>query len=69
MTSKPLRVAFLGCGFITQVHSRNLKALRRDVECAYASRDGAKAAALCRRYDRAGMFRNGYTFRVLGLGR
>ena len=25
--------------------------------------------ALCRRYDRAGMFRNGYTFRVLGLGR
>ena len=25
--------------------------------------------ALCRRYDSAGMFRNGYTFRVLGLGR
>jgi len=25
--------------------------------------------ALCRRYDRAGTFRNGYTFRVLGLGR
>ena len=25
--------------------------------------------ALCRHYDRAGMFRNGYTFRVLGLGR
>lgn len=25
--------------------------------------------ALCRHYDRAGTFRNGYTFRVLGLGR
>ena len=25
--------------------------------------------ALCQRYDRAGMFRNGYSFRVLGLGR
>jgi len=24
---------------------------------------------LCRRYDRAGMFRNVFTFRVLGLGR
>ncbi len=50
MRSEPLRLAFLGCGFITQVHSRNLKSLRREIVCSYASRDKAKADALCRRY-------------------
>lgn len=49
----PLRIAFLGCGFITGVHSRNLKSFKRDVVCAYASRDRAKADAFCRRYDGA----------------
>ena len=48
-----MRIAFLGCGFITRVHSRNLKALKRDVVSAYASRDRAKAEAYCRRYDGA----------------
>ncbi|MEQ1870956.1 MAG: Gfo/Idh/MocA family oxidoreductase [Vicinamibacterales bacterium] len=43
--SLPLRVAFLGCGFITRVHSRHLTALRGDVVCSYASRDRTKAAA------------------------
>ena len=28
--SRPLRLAFLGCGFITRVHSRHLKALADD---------------------------------------
>jgi predicted dehydrogenase len=41
--SSPLRLAFLGCGFITRVHSRQLKALGADVVCSYASRDKAKA--------------------------
>ncbi len=45
-----LRVAFLGCGFITRVHSRNLKALGRRVACSYASRDGGRAQAYCGRY-------------------
>lgn len=49
MTS-PLRLAFLGCGFITRVHSRHLRALRREVAWAYASRDGDKAARYCRRF-------------------
>ena len=49
-THAPLRLAFLGCGFITRVHNRHLRWLRRDVECSFASRDGAKAAAYCRRY-------------------
>ncbi len=48
--ARPLRIAFLGCGFITRVHSRHLKSFRRDVVCSYASRDGARAEAYRRRY-------------------
>ena len=47
---EPLRLAFLGCGFITGVHSRTLQSLRGDIVCGYASRDKAKAAECCRRY-------------------
>ena len=46
----PLRLAFLGCGFITRVHSRHLRALGGDVVWSYASRDTGKAAAFCGRY-------------------
>ena len=53
---RPLHLAFLGCGFITGVHSRHLKALRDDVVCSYASRDGARAEASCRRYFGAGSY-------------
>jgi UDP-N-acetylglucosamine 3-dehydrogenase len=49
----PLRIAFLGCGFITRVHSRNLRSLRQDIVCAYASRDAARAEAYCRRFGGA----------------
>ena len=45
---QPLRLAFLGCGFITNVHSRHLKALGSTIVASYASRDAAKAAAYCR---------------------
>ena len=45
-----LHLAFLGCGFITGVHSRHLRALRRDIVCSYASRDGAKAERFRQRY-------------------
>ena len=48
--SAPLRVAFLGCGFITRVHSRNLRSLRSEIACSYASRDRARAEAFCRRH-------------------
>ena len=50
MTTGPVHIAFLGCGFITGVHSRHLKRLRGDVTCSYASRDVAKAELFCRRY-------------------
>ena len=48
---EPLRIAFLGCGFITGVHSRHLRALSGEIVCSYASRDTAKAAAYCRQYN------------------
>ena len=52
-TGQPLRLAFLGCGFITRVHSRHLKALRRDIVCSYASRDQARADEFCRAWNGA----------------
>ena len=45
-----MRLAFLGCGFITRVHSRHLRFLGGIIEPSYASRDGLKAAAFCARY-------------------
>ena len=53
---EPIRIAFLGCGFITRVHSRHLRSLRRDAVCAYASRDAAKASAYCRRFGGVGSY-------------
>jgi predicted dehydrogenase len=53
---KPVRLAFLGCGFITRVHSRHLKALRPDIVCAYASRDHARAEECCRRFGGEGTY-------------
>jgi predicted dehydrogenase len=43
-----VRLAFLGCGFITRVHSRALRAFGSAVSLRYASRDAARAEA-CRR--------------------
>ena len=51
-----LHIAFLGCGFITGVHSRHLKALREDIVSSYASRDGAKSDACCRRHRGVGSY-------------
>ena len=47
---EPIRLAFLGCGFVTEVHSRHLPKLRSEFSCAYASRVPAKAEAYARRY-------------------
>jgi predicted dehydrogenase len=56
VASPPLRLAFLGCGFITRVHSRHLRSLRREVVPRYASRDAARAADYCRRYGGGGSY-------------
>jgi predicted dehydrogenase len=53
VTYQPLRVAFLGCGFITRVHSRHLQGFRTRIVCSYASRDRAKADEYCRRHQGA----------------
>ncbi|MGE3840955.1 MAG: Gfo/Idh/MocA family protein [Vicinamibacterales bacterium] len=47
---EPLRVAFLGCGFISRVHSRHIAALGAEIACAYASRDPSRAEDYCRRF-------------------
>jgi predicted dehydrogenase len=51
-----VRVAFLGCGFITRVHSRHLRSLGGTIEPSYASRDRAKAAEFCARYGGASSY-------------
>ena len=45
-----MHIAFLGCGFITGVHSRHLRRLGSGVQWSYASRDAAKAEAFRRRH-------------------
>jgi predicted dehydrogenase len=51
---EPLRLALLGCGFITRVHSRNLRRLGRShVVASYASRDRGKAERFRREYGGA----------------
>ena len=57
---EPVRIAFLGCGFITRVHSRTLRSLAGEVVCSYASRDKGKAEAYCREYRGAASYA-GYT--------
>ena len=47
---QPIRIAFLGCGFITRVHSRHLRAMKDEIVCSYASRDREKAETACRAF-------------------
>ena len=55
--AEALRLTFLGCGFITRVHSRNLRRLgRTHIVASYASRDRAKAEAYRRRYGGIGSY-------------
>jgi predicted dehydrogenase len=52
----PLRIAFLGCGFITRVHSRNLRRLNGTVVCGYASRDARRSDEFCRQFSGIGSY-------------
>src|SRR4051812_10591377 len=54
--ASPLRIAFLGCGFITRVHSRNLRRFTSEIVCGYASRDKAKAAEFCGEFRGTGSY-------------
>jgi predicted dehydrogenase len=53
---QPVRLAFLGCGFITRVHSGHLRALGREIVASYASRDRSTAEAYCREFRGAGSY-------------
>src|SRR5262245_34523664 len=53
---KPLCVAFLGCGFITRVHSRHLRSFGGSLMRVYASRDPVKAETYCREFGGAGSY-------------
>ncbi|MEZ5420932.1 MAG: Gfo/Idh/MocA family oxidoreductase [Vicinamibacterales bacterium] len=50
MSIAPLHLAFLGCGFITRVHSRHLRALGGAIVASYASRDLARAESFRREF-------------------
>ena len=50
------RLAFLGSGLATRLHSTTLRAVAPGVQRWYASRDGARAAASSARYGGAGAF-------------
>jgi predicted dehydrogenase len=55
-SSTPLRVAFLGCGFITRVHSGHLAALGGSIVPSYASRDRSKADQYRRQFKGAASY-------------
>jgi UDP-N-acetylglucosamine 3-dehydrogenase len=54
--SGSLGVAFLGCGAVTQAHTRTLRAIGADVRLYYASRELARAAEMNSRHSGAGAF-------------
>lgn len=50
MPPTPVHIAFLGCGFITRVHSAHLRALGGQAVASYASRDRDRAEAFRREF-------------------
>lgn len=51
-----MRIALLGCGHATRMHSRTLARVAPDVERAYASRDAARAEAFRAQYGGVAAF-------------
>jgi UDP-N-acetylglucosamine 3-dehydrogenase len=54
--TRPLRLALLGCGYAARLNGGALRTLGTGVECFYASRDPARAAAFCRALGGRGTF-------------
>jgi UDP-N-acetylglucosamine 3-dehydrogenase len=52
----PLRLALLGCGYAARLNGGALRALGREVECFYASREPARAAEFCAKLGGHGTF-------------
>ena len=53
--NKPIRIAFLGCGFATQIHSKTLKAFH-GIQRFYASRDESRAQLYKNKFGGQGYF-------------
>lgn len=53
---QPIRIAFLGCGFATRLHSKTLSGFGDTVHRYYASRSAEKAQAYNRKYKGRGFF-------------
>jgi len=53
---EPLRLAFLGCGFITGVHSHHLRRFKGRIVTSFASRNRARADEYCRRFGGAASY-------------
>src|SRR4029450_12672856 len=49
-STEPIHVAFLGCGFITRVHSRHIRRIPELRVAGYASRGRAKADQYCAQF-------------------
>ena len=49
-SAEPIHVAFLGCGFITGVHSRHIRRIPELRIAGYASRERAKADRYCAQF-------------------
>jgi UDP-N-acetylglucosamine 3-dehydrogenase len=56
MTSRPMRIAMLGCGWAARLHSKTLRGLGPDFVLYYASRDEGRAREANVRYAGAGAF-------------
>ncbi|RMF56065.1 MAG: gfo/Idh/MocA family oxidoreductase [Calditrichaeota bacterium] len=56
IATRPLNMAFLGCGFATRMHSKTLSRLRNQTRLYYASRDAQKARQFNQKYQGAGWF-------------
>lgn len=54
--TQPLGIAFLGCGAVTQAHTRTLRAIDGHVRRFYASREASRAAELNARCQGSGAF-------------
>lgn len=55
-TPQPVGIAFLGCGAVTQAHTRTLRAIDRHVRLFYASREASRAAELNAKCQGSGAF-------------
>lgn len=54
-TDKPIRIAFLGCGYATEIHSKTLQAFQ-GVRRFYASRDENQAKLYNKKFEGHGYF-------------